>query len=130
MGIEWTDPALAILESCVSDGANRMDCKREAIGLDPISQEAMNWSTKDSLGENDILKIIKTVNPTFLNYEEKLLVAIAAEFVWGKKLPEDITEIIADLRESLPIPEKENGVKLLPLERLWIDIITTDTDYF
>mgnify|MGYP001599521503 CR=1 FL=1 len=121
-------PELLELDSLVANEVAQLNDKFSFCDIKPAVDTSWPGSTFSS-NKNDyprmteILESIENIGE--LSPEQRALVGIGWEFIWGVMPPEEITQ----LREEVQNKGKY-GVVLSEQERLWLQIMTIDTDLF
>lgn len=117
---------MALVESCVGQGLDRIQAKMEFWGKDAPFTPYTLWEREGALGERNLPEILKSINVSHLSPEERAIVGIAWEFVWGEKTPEEIIQA----RDELIAKVKFTTSPVSEIEKLWFWVATADTDLF
>lgn len=115
------NPKETLLGGLLGTEIQRMRGKFEFYGIETGVPSGESWVSKDSVTLEQFLE----QNPTPGEGEDLALYGIGWEFIWGKKPPQVITDA-----KNLLIAKSRTGMEINDTEKLWLKVMSVDTDMF
>ena len=123
---------LRCLELAVSDGINRVLGTKDVydnVRVNPkLKNDTIYGSSNQIITEDQIPTIIATINEDDipkLNYDQKTLLTLGWEFIWGAKTPEEIVK-----HKEYITAKSYKGEELTDSEKKLLIVSYLDTDSF
>lgn len=116
---------ISLVESAISGSLEEIAPKLDFWGIKNPIRGGTLWQQPESLGEKNLPSLLESIDLQKLNSDQRTLLGIGWELVWGQSAPENVVT----LRDQL-LRKVANSQDLTNLEKLWYGLICVDTDSF